>query len=836
MRWLCALITLSIAIGAPPHLLAETNQLPRPRGLGNPGSLVSISFEGASSEREEAEGDDTQVVTLIGPDASAQLLITGSYTSEQVRDLTREVSFRAEPEGVVAVSKSGWLSPLAEGTATVWASHQEQSSQVQVEVRGLSQPAPVNFQNQVVPVFTKLGCNSGGCHGKAEGQNGFRLSLLGFEPQEDYEHLLKEARGRRLFPAAPERSLLLLKASGTVPHAGGARLAVDSPAYRAIRRWIQEGANYAGPDEPTLERLETVPARRILDLESTQQLTVLAHYSDGSQQDVTRQTQFESSDSSLASVDEEGLVQTTAFPGSVGVMARYQSQVAVFQATLPLGAPVETLPEANNFVDRLVFEQLRQLGLPPSEMCDDYEFLRRVTIDIAGRLPTQAETERFVAGQDSEKRSKWIDQLLDSSDYADYFANKWSALLRNRGSSDTSGRTTYALHTWIRNSFLQNKPYDQFVNEILTASGEAGRDPTVTWYHQLKQKSQLVEDTAQLFLGQRIQCARCHHHPFEKWSQRDYHSLAAFFSRVGRKSSRLEPGKHNIFHRPGQAGNTNPKTGEFLKPMGLGGEPLEIAPEDDPRLALAKWMADEENPFFARALANRYWKHFFGRGLVEPEDDMRLTNPPTNPELLNALADHLKQSEFDLKELIRSICNSKAYQLSSKPNEFNQHDQQSYSRFYPRRLNAEVLSDAIDAVTNSSTSFSGTLVGTRATQLPDVKTDSYFLTVFGRPDGNSACECERTNEATLAQSLHLLNSSDILKKVGHELVEQLADDKQSHEDRLRQLYLTAYARQPTADELQTALDYINSREDNLAEAYEDLITVLINTKEFLFNH
>ena len=801
------------------------------QGLGHPGELQALRVEGSLNVESPTL---PQRIVLEGPDATAQLLVTGHYTTDQVRDLSRDVRYQATPADVVAISDSGSIRPLREGTVGVRVTHGEHATQIEVTVRGLIDPSPVNFQNQVVPVFTKLGCNTGGCHGKAGGQNGFRLSLLGFEPQEDYEHLLKESRGRRLFLAAADRSLLLLKASGTLPHAGGARLDKNSTAYQTIRRWIEEGAVYAGPKEPTIERVEVIPPRRILDLESKQQLTLLAHYSDGSAQDVTQMAQFESANRDLAEVSDGGLVTTADLPGNVAVMARYKSHVAVFQATLPLGAPVNNLPEPNNFIDRLVFAQLRQLGLPPSDPCDDYEFLRRVTVDIAGRLPAKKETEHFLADDNSDKRSLWVDELLDSADYADYFANKWSALLRNQGSEDSSGRTTYALHTWVRNSFLQNKPYDEFVTELLTASGEAGRDPTVTWYHQVKETSDVVEDTAQLFLGQRIQCARCHHHPFEKWSQDDYFGMAAFFSRVGRKTSRQEPGKDNIFHRPGQASAVNPRTRESVKPTGLGSEPLVIAPADDPRQALGAWMTKQGNPFFARALVNRYWKHFFARGLVEPEDDMRSTNPPTNPELLDALANHFTESEFDLKVLVRTICNSRVYQLSSTPNAFNENDQQSYSRFYPRRLNAEVLSDAIDTLTNSTTSFSGTLAGTRATQLSDVKSDSYFLTVFGRPDGNSACECERTTDATLAQSLHLLNSAELMKKVSDDLRRRLADESTTHEDRLRELYMTAYSREPTKAETKTALEYLGGHQDDPQSAYEDLVTVLINTKEFLF--
>lgn len=823
-------------------VLSATAAEPQPRGLGDPGQLVELTVN-ESEPPQAAKSDDAtpanakpRSLVLRGPDATAQLLVTGRFDSQQVRDLTRSVEYQVSPADVVEVSATGGLLPLGEGNAIVRIVRGELSTAIDVEVTDLGEPAPVNFRNQVVPVFTKLGCNAGGCHGKAEGQNGFRLSLLGFYPAEDHEHLVKESRGRRLFPAAPERSLLLQKATGQVPHSGGARLSVDSPAYEVIRRWIAEGATLPGEDAPTIERLEVDPPRRELDLGAQQQLRVTAHYSDGSTRDVTELAQFESADKNLATVNETGLVRSTNLPGSVGVMARFQSQVAVFRALMPLGAPVNELPEPNNFVDELVFAQLVRLGLPPSRVCGDAEFLRRVTIDIAGRLPTRKEIDDFMADTNRAKRRETIDRLLASADYADYFANKWSALLRNRSDENSSGRPTYALHAWVRQSLWENKPYDRFVGELLTASGTAGREPTVTWYHQLQQPSDLVEDTAQVFLGQRIQCARCHHHPFEKWSQDDYHSLAAYFSRLGRKTSRIEPGKQNIFHQPGQAGAVNPKTRQFLKPRGLGAGPRDIATDQDPRQALADWMSEPENPFFAAALANRYWKHFLGRGLVEPEDDMRVTNPPSNPELLEALAEHFRASQFDLKQLVRTICNSKTYQLSAVPNEHNANDTQNFSRFYPRRLHAEVLSDAIDAVTETSTTFKGTLVGTRAVQLPDFDSGSYLLTVFGRPEGNSACECERTGDATLAQSLHLLNSAEILKKVSTGRTARLAADQRPHGERIRELYLIAFSREPTEREIEAAVDYIDSKEGETQAAYEDLVTVLINTKEFLFNH
>jgi hypothetical protein len=552
--------------------------------------------------------------------------------------------------------------------------------------------------------------------------------------------------------------------------------------------------------------------------------------------DVTRVARLESNDAEMAEVTPTGWLTTHQQAGTVAVMCIFQGHVDVFRATLPLGQPVAQLPPVTNFVDELVYAQLQRLGLPPSAVCDDSTYLRRATIAIAGRLPTLDEATAFAAEASSDKRTELVDRLIESTDYADNFATKWAAILRNKRGTEADKRSTFAFHHWIRDSLHENVPYDQFVRDIITASGDVSVNAPVAWYRQLREPSTMVEDTAQLFLGMRIQCARCHHHPFEKWSQRDYHSFAAFYTRIGRKRTKMS-GEEQIFHERGAATATHPKTGEPLAPAGLDSEPEAISPLDDPREVLADWLTRPDNPFFAKALVNRYWKHFFGRGLVDPEDDMRVTNPASNPELLDALAKDFVEHDFDLKHLVHTICTSTTFQLSAEPNEFNRNDKQNYSRFYPRRLDAEVLLDAIDQVTAVPTSFPGVPAGTRAMQLPDNGFDSYFLTVFGRPEASSACECERTTDASLAQSLHLLNSKDILGKVSADsgLAARLCTADDPLEERVRRLYLLAFAREPNAEELQIAREYVQSK-DSPREAFEDIVWALLNTKEFLFNH
>ena len=720
-------------------------------------------------------------------------------------------------------------------------------------VRGFADDGqrPVSFVNDVVPVLTKAGCNAGVCHAKAgNGQNGFQLSLLGFEPQEDYEHLVKEGRGRRLFPASPENSLLLLKASGKRPHGGGIRLAEGSEGYSLLLNWIRQGTPNDGDSAPTLVAIEVQPGRGSVKPLAEQQLKAVARYSDGSERDVTGLALYESNDKAMADVTAGGLVKILDIPGKVAVMVRYQGTVAVFNASVPLGAPVENLPPSRNFVDDLVFANLKEIGVPPSAVCDDATFLRRVSLDIAGRLPTQEEAKAFFASPDADKRDQVIDSLLRSPEYADYFANKWTALLKNRRDDASDITSNFAFYAWVRDSLLANKPYDQIVRELLAATGTVIANPPVAWYKRVKEPKQQLEDVAQLFLGVRMQCAQCHHHPFERWSQDDYYSLSAFFTQVGRKASATR-GEDLIYHKRGVAGAANIKTGIVLKPAALGAVIPTIAPDEDPRLKLADWMSDKGNPFFAKAVVNRYWKHFFRRGLIEPEDDIRDTNPPTNPELLSALEQHFLASGFDLKELVRVITRSTAYQLSAVPNESNAADAQNYSRYYPRRLQAEVMLDAIDDLTGTRTDFPNLPTGTRAIALPDnsYNNASPFLKVFGRPENESVCECERVQSSSLAQSLHLMNAGDIKSKLatGNGRADRLAKSEAPVEERIRELYLVAFSREPRADELKVAVDFLaEPRVDSAGSAIDpqrasvencqDLIWALINTKEFLFNH
>jgi len=710
---------------------------------------------------------------------------------------------------------------------------------------------PLNFVNDIVPILTKADCNTGGCHAKAiTGQRGFRLSLLGFEPEEDYEHIVKEGRGRRVFPAAPDQSLLLLKAANIVPHGGGKKLDPESEGYQTLVRWISEGMPYGEESAPKLTGLEVEPARLTMKVNSTQQLKVMARYSDGSKRDVTGMALYEANDRSMAEADHHGLVKTLDLPGNVAVMVRYSGKVAVTGISIPLGAPVDAVPTSKNFIDDLVFSNLKVIGVPPSPVVDDATFLRRVSLDIAGRLPTTEETKAFLASADPKKRDVAIDALLNTPDYADYFANKWTALLKNAREDAADITANFAFHAWMRDSLLANVPYDELVRQVLGATGTIVSNPPVAWYKRVKEPNQQLEDVAQLFLGVRMNCAQCHHHPFERWSQNDYYALSAFFSQVGRKPTAIA-GEDLIFHKRGLAQVENKKTRAKVKPAALGQTPPEILPDEDPRLVLADWMGEKENPFFAKALVNRYWKHFFKRGLVEPEDDLRDTNPATNPELLDALARHFIESNFDLKSVVRVITQSQTYQLSEIPNEHNAVDRQNFSHFYPKRLQAEVLLDAIDGLTGAKTDFADLPPGTRAIALPD---NSYnraapFLKVFGRPESASVCECERIQSSSLAQSLHLMNSAEVKGKlaVAGGRAERLSKPEVPVTEGIREIYLTAFSREPDGEELSIAENFINKPRTDAQDkpidparakrmAYEDLLWAIMNTKEFLYNH
>lgn len=817
------LFTLCLLIILSPETTAQ-----QPPGLGPKGDLVRVEFEAAGS------------TTMIGQNARKQLIVTGVYSSGQRHDLTHDVTYAVDTPGVLSVDAEGLVVPTTDGTATITAKLSSgESAALNLTTSRCAEELPVNFENEIVPIFTKLGCNAGGCHGKADGQNGFKLSLLGFYPKEDYEYLVYEDRGRRVFPADPDFSLLLQKPGNILPHGGGQRMSPGSYEWELIARWIRQGMPYGAETDPTLERIESVPPVREMNFKSKQQLAVIAHYSDGSTRDVTRLASYEANHSEMALSNAKGRITIEDIPGEVAIMVRFQGSVGVFRAIIPQGMPVPETPPEKTFIDNLVFAKQRQLGIPPSALCDDATFIRRVSLDIAGRLPTVTEVEQFLADTDPAKRDRLVDRLVDSPGYADYFANKWATVLRNKRRNGTDIPYTYKFHAWIRRAFRENMPYDQFVRSVLTATGDPETHPPVAWYREVKTSTAQMEDVAQLFLGMRMACAKCHHHPFERWSQQDYYGFEAFFSQVGLKNSKFNQNVNQpdmVYLKTSAPSAKNPRSMLDVKPTGLGGVSLDISPYEDARQYLVDWMTAPENPFFSKALVNRYWKHFFGRGIVDPEDDMRVTNPPSNPELLDALTKHFLDHRFDLKDLVRTICKSNAYQLSSQPTEFNKTDQQNYSSFYPRRLPAEVLYDSVNAVAGTPSNFGTIPQGTTAVQLPDNGFNNYFLEVFGKPESESACECERSVEANLSQSLHLLNSGDVQGRLQNGQGRAAGFNREPDRpdaDKIRELYLAAFSREPLAEESTFVLTQI-AKYQNKQQAWEDVIWAILNTREFQF--
>ena len=702
------------------------------------------------------------------------------------------------------------------------------------------QPRAIDFQGEIVPLLSRYGCNTGGCHGKASGQNGFKLSLFGFDPAWDYDEITKRGRGRRIAPTAPDHSLLLAKATNMLPHGGGRRMEPDSEAYQTLRAWIASGAPPSAPNSPRVTGLEIEPREAVLKAGESKQVAVTALYSDGSRREVTRQSNFSSNLDIVARVDELGLITAGENRGEAAIMARYMGQVAVFTAFAPHGEPLAEVPGfvQRNYVDQLCAEKWKRLGLVPSPPCDDATFIRRVTLDLCGRLPTADEVRVFLADASAEKRTQLVDRLLDSPDYPAYFAMRWGTILRNSQLAGAN-QASYAFHNWIKDSIARNRPYDEFVRGIVAASGEWQDAPAINWLWQNRddQLHQTTADVAQVFLGTRLQCARCHHHPYERFSQEDYYGLAGFFTRMGRKSFGEPP---PYFASPNvQTGEKNPLTDKTPEPKFLDGEYAKFSPEEDPRHALVDWMARSDNPYFAKAMVNRLWGHFFSRGIVHEVDDLRQTNPPSNPELLDALARDFIEHKFDVKHVIRALVTSQAYQLSAEPTPQNEHDQQNFARYYARRMPAEVFLDAVDQATGTKTRFGGVAASSRAVDLPHEGFGSYFLDAFDRPRRVTTCECERSSGATLAQVLLLANSDEIENKLadGNGKIAKLVETKRPTKEIVEELFLGAFSRPPREAELAAALAAVTAAgENNERQALEDVLWTLINSREFMFNH
>ena len=754
------------------------------------------------------------------------------------KDATREAKYGSANPAIATVDEKGFVSPTGDGSTLIRIELGGDKLEVPVMVTGFAKGRAVDFRTEVEPLLSKLGCNAGGCHGKASGQNGFKLSLFGFDTEFDFVAITREARGRRVFAANPDESLFLTKATGKVPHGGGKRLNPTGSDYRVIRRWVAIGAPASAPDVPKVVKLRVTPTDGVLQPNQLQQVAVLADYSDGTTRDVTRQSEFACNLDVVAVVEPDGLVRARQQSGEAAVMARHMGFVAVFRAMVPHGPQLAAIPDftPNNYLDELTVAKWKKLGLRPSAPCDETTFIRRLTVDLCGRLPTATETETFLEDKAADKRAKLIDKLLESPDYPAYFAMKWGGILRNSNLAGAD-QAAVAFHRWIKDSIARNRPYDEFVRGIVAAAGEWQDAPAVNWLWQNRddQLHQVTADVAQIFLGVRLQCAKCHHHPYERWGQADYYGLAGFFTRLGRKNFG-QPPPYYASATP-TTGEKDPLTGKVPEPKFPDGPLGKFTPDEDPRHALVDWMAKPENPFFAKAMVNRLWGHFLGRGLVHEVDDLRETNPPSNPELLDALAEDFTQHKYDVKHVIRRILNSRVYQLSAEPSEFNKNDRQNFARYYARRMPAEVFLDAVNATCGTKGGFSGVSANARAVDLPHEGFGSYFLDTFDRPKRVSVCECERSSAATLGQVLLLANSDEIENKIGDGSgrVAKLFKEKKPPAEMIDELYLTAFSRKPTSVELNRTKEYIEAAADE-QKAVEDVLWAMLNSKEFMFNH
>lgn len=703
---------------------------------------------------------------------------------------------------------------------------------------------PASFLRDVLPAMTRAGCSAGACHAKADGQNGFKLSVFSYDPKADYDAIVKAARGRRVFPAAPDQSLILQKPMLALDHEGGRRIEAGSELHLLLRRWMREGMAYRVPNEPELQRIVVSPRDREYRPGEVQALTVEAQYSDGSRRDVTRLSAYGSNDPELAAVSEDGRVTIGRLPGQGVIVARYMGLVADSQVTVPAArrlpaARYAALPR-HNFVDTLALAHFQRLGLFPSELVSDAEFLRRAQLDAIGVLPTADEVRQFLADRSPTKRRDAIRRILERPEYADFWATKWADLVRPN--PDRVGlKSVFVLDHWLRESFRRNQRYDEFVREILLAEGNTHRDGPAVIYRDRREPAERATMFSQLFLGTRLECARCHNHPNEKWTQDDFFRFAAFFGGVKQKGAAVSPpisaGTETFYFAPGGTVK-HPVSGEVMAPRPLDARFVPGAEGGDPRLALVNALLAPENPYFAPAAVNRVWASFFGRGLVEPVDDFRISNPCVNPPLLAALAKDFVEHGYDLKHLMRTILESRLYQLSSTPNETNLADTRNFSRAYRRRLPAEVLLDAVNDVTGGTDTFAGMPPGTRAMQAWSYKIESQFMDAFSRPDPSMDPPCERDTHISVVQSLHLMNSKAIQAKLALPAgrVRQLADSRRPPAEIVTELYLATLNRPPAPDELARAAAAFSSDPGNRRAATEDVFWALLNSAEFVFNH
>lgn len=775
-------------------------------------------------------------IHLSSGDDQQGFVVQALYSDGATRDVTARAAC-ALGSGKLAALASSRVLPLADGSTELVVTFEGITNRVPVTVTNVAAHPPVSFKLDVMPVFSKAGCNSGGCHGASRGKDGFRLSLFGYDPEGDYQRLTREQIGRRINLGLPEESLLLEKGLARVQHGGGERFTTNSGLYQTILRWIGAGAPNDATNVAHCTGIEIFPRAAVMEgSNTTQRFLILGHYSDGSDRDLTPLAVFISNNDVTARVADDGTV-VAGQRGEAFVMARFGefnvgAQVIVVPKDLPYAWPGGLASQ--NYVDEAVHAKLKKLRILPSELCDDATFIRRASIDITGSLPTTEEVRAFVAEASPGKREAMVDRLLARPEFADLWVMKWAELLQIRTIDNrVSPKAALLYFEWLRDRMLQNVPLDQIVRELLTASGSTFRNPAANYFQIETDPLKLAENTAQVFMGMRIQCAQCHNHPFDRWTMNDYFSFAAFFPRVGRKNG--DDPRETVFFDSGSGEVKHPVSGQAMSPKYLGGDVARIEAESR-REALARWLASPDNPYFARNLANIVWAHFLGRGIIDPVDDVRISNPPSNPELLDALAAKFTSYKYDFKKLVRDICTSRTYQLSTRPNDTNSGDDRNFSKAAIRRIRAEVLLDCVSQVTETQDKFTGLPRGARAVQIADGNTSTYFLTTFGRAKRETVCSCEVKMDPNLSQALHLLNGETVQNKIEQGgVVKRWVREGRTPEQIIESLYFRCLGRAPTAAETSRLKSFVTDPK-SAEQTLNDVFWSLLNAKEFVFNH
>lgn len=776
-------------------------------------------------------------MTLTNLQRPHSVLVRGRTQRGYDVDLTSDATFRSDNEQVAQVDSTGWIQPVANGQATITAQAGDRIATVAVTVQLPSTPVDISFRQDIMPVLSKAGCNAGACHGYSLGKNGFKLSLRGADPEKDYLALTDEFAERRINRNNPDASLLLLKPLGDLPHEGGVRMDRGSVMHEALRRWIAESAKDDPPDLPKLVSV-TIHPEKIVSLPKTkQQFQLVAQYSDGSVRDVSRTGIFNVNIERVAKVDDVGLVSVNSL-GETAIVARYEGIFAVANLiVLPPDKGFKPAPvPQDNIIDRDVVAKLNDLRITPSEVTDDEHFLRRLMVDLIGIQPTPEQVLAFVADQDPAKREKIIETTMERSEFVDWWSLKWGDLLQNSRNT-SSDRGVYAFREWIRAAIARNMPLDEFAREVITARGSSIDNPASAFYAVSKDPDDTIQRVTQVFCGVRMLCARCHPHPFEHWTQGDYYGLHSFFNQVSIKPDPHQVGVVNaktILVNLAAPYSTNPRTTKVQPPRYLGGGEPKLDTGTDRRAEYARWLTTPENPHFARSLTNRIWSYFFHRGIIDPVDDLRSTNPPINGPLLDSLTKEFVEHHFDMRHLMKVIVMSETYQRSSLTNETNAHDDMNFSHAIPRRLPAEAMLDSVVQATGVKENFGGVPAGFTAAQLPDGNVQSTFLGIFGKPQRMDACECERDLSTNMLQALHFINGQAILNRVTNPAGRPalLLAKKPNDDELIDQLYLWSLARRPTEKEHTIAAQFITDAGDKRNEAAQDLMWALLNSRDF----